>query len=176
MQIRPYRPEDAAALSELHFASVHGLGSLRYSPDQVRAWCPSPPDPAVTDARARYGRLTLVAEDEAGRVAGFGDIAPSGHIDRLYRRPGADAAGVGGALLGALMDHAVEQGAPRLTVEASEMARGLFERHGFRVVERRDFERNGVMIHHYAMATLRLGDQGHAGAGTLAEVICPRFG
>jgi putative acetyltransferase len=151
MRIRPYHPDDAAALSALYFQSVHGLGALRYTPAQVAAWAPAPPDPAVTDKRARDGRLTLVAEDNQGAVAGFGDIEADGHIDRLYRRPGADAAGVGAALLEALMDHGVGQGAERLTVEASEMARGLFERHGFRVVERRDFERNGVVIHHYAM-------------------------
>lgn len=151
MRIRPYRPDDAAAVSALYFESVHGLGALRYTPEQVRAWCPRAPDPAVTDARARDGRLTLVAEDEAGRVAGFGDVNAAGHIDRLYRRPGPELAGVGQVLLEALMDHAAAHGADRLSVEASEMARGLFERHGFSVVERRDFERNGVMVHHYAM-------------------------
>ena len=157
MRIRPYRPGDAAAVSALYFESVHGLGALRYAPDQVRAWAPRIPDPGQTDARARDGRLTLVAEDQEGRVAGFGDIDEAGHIDRLYRRPGAERAGVGAALLAALMDHPIARAAPRLTVEASEMARGLFERRGFKVMARRDFERDGVMIHNYAMAMQRGG-------------------
>ena len=157
MRIRPYRPGDAAAVSALYFESVHGLGAVRYTPEQVRVWAPRVPDPGETDTRARDGRLTLVAEDEQGRVAGFGDINEAGHIDRLYRRPGAERAGVGAALLAALMDHPIARAAPRLTVEASEMARGLFERRGFKVMARRDFERDGVMIHNYAMTMERGG-------------------
>ena len=152
MRIRTYRLDDAVAVSNLHFESVRGLGALRYNAEQVAAWAPAPTDAAVTDARARDGRLTLVAEDDAGRVLGFGDINSRGHIDRLYRSPAPEAAGVGAALLDRLVAHAAEHGLARLTVEASELARGVFERRGFKVVERRDFERNGVMIHHYAMA------------------------
>ena len=167
MRIRPYRPEAAPALSALYYESVHGLGALRYSPAQVAAWTPAPADPAATNSRARDGRLTVVAEGQAGRVVGFGDINADGHVDRLYRSPAPNACGVGAVLLDRLLAHAAEQGMARLTVEASEMARGLFERRGFHVVERRDFERNGVMIRHYAMA-LALDREAKAGPGLQA--------
>jgi putative acetyltransferase len=60
------------------------------------------------------------------------------------------------ALLQALLGRAESAGLPRVFVEASELARGLFERHGFRLVARRDFEVRGVPIHNYAMER-RLG-------------------
>lgn len=39
----------------------------------------------------------------------------------------------------------------RFFTEASELARGLFEREGFALVSRRDFVLRGVSIHNYAM-------------------------
>jgi hypothetical protein len=50
-----------------------------------------------------------------------------------------------------------EQGIRSLFTEASELARRLFERKGFAVVERQDLVIRGVAIHNYRMAkTLNL--------------------
>jgi putative acetyltransferase len=152
MHIRPYRSEDAQALSALFFDAVRTLGAKAYSPAQVEAWAPAAPDPAEFAARCGDGRMVLVAEAGQGRVAGFIDLEADGHIDRLFRSPEPWAVGAGAALLDAILDHAADQGLDRLYVEASELARPLFERRGFRLVARREFERNGVMIHNYAMA------------------------
>ena len=45
-----------------------------------------------------------------------------------------------------------KQGIKRLFTEASELARRLFERKGFAVVERQDLVVCGVAIHNYRMA------------------------
>lgn len=45
-----------------------------------------------------------------------------------------------------------EQGIRSLFTEASELARRLFERKGFAVVERQDLVIRGVAIHNYRMA------------------------
>ena len=93
---------------------------------------------------------TLVAVDDADQVIAYGDLEADGHIDHLYCSPEAAGSGAAGAVLDALLARA--EGLPRLYVEASELARGLFERKGFVVERRRDFEIRGVAIHNYAMA------------------------
>ena len=148
---RRYEPADAQAMGRLYFDSVRALGPRRYSQAQVEAWAPAPADAASVHARAGDGRLTLVAVDAGDQVLAYGDLEADGHVDHLYARPDAAGTGVAGALLDRLIAAAREMGAGRLYVEASELARPLFERKGFAVVRRRDFEVRGVPIHNYAM-------------------------
>ncbi|RAK56678.1 GNAT family N-acetyltransferase [Phenylobacterium deserti] len=149
--IRTYQAADAPRLAQLYFESARTIGARRYSPEQVAAWAPEPADPATVHARASDGRVTLVAEGADGTVLGYGDLEADGHIDHLYAHPAAAGTGVGSALLQALVEQARAWGATRLYVEASELARGLFERQGFTTSHRRDFEVRGVPIHNYAM-------------------------
>ena len=69
----------------------------------------------------------------------------------LYCHPAAAGTGIASRLVEALIDHACTADMTDLHVEASELARGLFERHGFTLVHRRDFKVNGVPIHNYLM-------------------------
>ena len=138
-------------MARLHFEAVRQLGSRRYSPEQVAAWAPEPADPALTHARAGDGRITLVAEGGDGEILAYGELERDGHIDHLYCHPAASGSGLAQRLLEALVEHARSSGVPRLYVEASELARGLFQRNGFMVLRRRDFELRGVAIHNYAM-------------------------
>jgi len=166
--IRSYQSGDAAQMARLYFDSARQLGSRRYSPEQVEAWAPEPADPSTVHARAADGRYTLVATDERGDVVGYGDLEADGHIDHLYCRPDAAGQGIAGAILDTLLAEAASRGSlRRLYVEASELARGLFERKGFSVVGRRDFEVRGVPIHNYAMEAILPVD--HLKSETAAE-------
>lgn len=149
--IRPYQPADAPQLVRVFFESVRQLGERRYSPEQVKAWAPAPADPAAVHARACDGRITLVALGSNGTVVAYGDLEVDGHIDHLYCSPEAAGRGVAAAIVDALLSQALATGLTRLYVEASEIARGLFERKGFVVLHRRDFLVRGVPIHNYAM-------------------------
>lgn len=149
--IRRYQPADAAQMAQLYFESARQLGARRYSSEQVEAWAPAPTEPAAVHARAADGRITLVALNSKGAVVAYGDLEPDGHIDHLYCSPDASGRGVASAVLDALVAQAVAMGLTRLYVEASELARGLFERNGFAVLHRRDFHVRGVRIHNYAM-------------------------
>ena len=65
------------------------------------------------------------------------------------RRPGR---GIASRLYDAVEAAARQQGIKSLFTEASELARRLFERKGFAVVERQDLVIRGVAIHNYRMA------------------------
>jgi len=148
--IRDFIAADAPAMAQLYFESARRLGARCYSPAQVTAWAPAPADPATVVARAGDGRHTLVAVCD-GAVAGYADLEPDGHIDHLYVHPDVAGRGVGASLIEAVLARARAAGIDRLHVEASENARPLFERLGFRVAHRSDFDVRGVAIHNYAM-------------------------
>jgi len=151
MIVRPFEPSDAEALATLFHESVREAGAHDYSEEQVAAWSPSRPDPETYLKRAE-SRTLLVAVDEDGQPIGYGDLEPDGHIDHLYCRADKIGTGVGSAIYGALEAAAKRAKIAIIYVEASESARRLFERRGFRIDARNDFTINGVAIHNYRMS------------------------
>lgn len=151
IRFRDYRDGDAAAMATIYYDAVRQLGPRRYSAEQVAAWAPEVPSPSALARRAEDGRATIVAEDAAGRLLGFADLEPNGHIDLFYCRPEMAGSGLASELLDTLLARAAALGIGALHVEASELARSLFERKGFRMVERQDFLLGSVAIHNYRM-------------------------
>jgi putative acetyltransferase len=135
LSIRPWDPSDGPALSALYEASVRALGARDYAPAQIEAWASLTPPAEALAGRMSDGRTRLVAVIDD--IAGFIDVETDGHIDLLYVAPAATGIGVARALLE--------------TAEVSETARPVFERLGFSVLARREFEVAGVPIHNWAV-------------------------
>ena len=148
--LRPYHSTDAAALTTLYVRSVRHYGPRVYTPEQVAVWAATA-DVANTAARCGDGRYVVVAQDEAGRLLGFADLEADGHLDMLYVAPEAEGLHVGSHLYGAIEAHARRRGLYRIFVEASELARPLFERRGFTLLGRNGLVMDGVAIHNYPM-------------------------
>ena len=151
MKVRPYTPDDAPALVALFHAAVHEIARIYYSQAQVNAWAPEVPDVGRFRTRAADGRTLLVAVDEQDEPLAYGDLEEDGHIDHLFCRPDAAGTGVTAALYAAIEAAARAKGIGLVYVEASEPARRFFERQGFDMVGRRDFEIAGVAIHNFEM-------------------------
>ncbi|MEM7664580.1 MAG: GNAT family N-acetyltransferase [Pseudomonadota bacterium] len=157
--IRLFREDDAQALADLTLAAIRSVGAVSYTPAQVEAWAARHPGPARFLERARNGAWIAVAVDEADEAAAYAliDIEPEhiGHLDMLYCHPDHTRRGLADRLLTAAEDHARASDLSRLYTEASELARPAFERAGYLVQHRRDFEieHDGVAvpIHNYAM-------------------------
>lgn len=148
--LRPYHPTDAAALTALYARSVRHYGPRAYTPEQVAVWAATA-DVAHTAARCGDGRYVVVAQDDAGTVLGFADLEADGHLDMLYAAPEAEGLHVGSQLYATIEAHARRRGLHRIFVEASELARPLFERRGFTLLARNDLVLDGVDIHNYRM-------------------------
>ncbi len=69
----------------------------------------------------------------------------------LYCHPDHTRKGLADRLLEQAETHARSEQIAMLFTEASELARPAFERAGYSVKERREFEIEGVAIHNYAM-------------------------
>lgn len=151
MQVRMFRAGDEADLAEIFFTAVHEVAGSYYSGEQVKAWAPNRPPAERFTVWATDGRKMLVATDENDRPLAFGDLEPDGHIDHLFCRPAVAGTGVAASLYRRLEVEAVKCGISLLYVEASEPARRFFLKHGFEVIERRDFDLAGVPIHNFRM-------------------------
>ena len=132
--LRPYLPADAKRCAEIFRSSIEELAAEDYDADQREAWASRADDEAAFGARLA-GALTLLAVIGGG-IAGFASLKGGEEIDMLFVDPEFARQGVGRALIDALTKLAQARGAKRLTVEASEIAKPLFERQGFTAQKR----------------------------------------
>ena len=135
LALRPYLANDTPLLREIFRDSIADLTDEDYTPAQQEAWA------SIADDEAAFGKklasqLTLVGTLEGSGV-GFASLAGGDKIDMLYVHPAAAGQGVGQLLLDALEKLAGGRGTPKLVVDASDSARGFFEKRGY-VAQRRN--------------------------------------
>lgn len=146
MTIREYRSPDLREIVELFYDTVHTVNAGDYTPEQLSAWADGSPDLAEW-GRTLLEHIALVAED-GGRIVGFGDIDPSGYLDRLYVHKDRQRQGVATALCDAL-EGAVN--AERIITHASITAKPFFEKRGYRVAWEQQVLRHGTALTNYRM-------------------------
>lgn len=87
--------------------------------------------------------LHAVVRDEAGHAIGTGRLLPDGHIGRMAVRRPMRRAGIGGAILEALMQAAKNRGDKSVVLNAQIRAESFYARHGF-VCEGEEFMEAGI--------------------------------
>ena len=129
LALRPYLVVDTPVLAEIFRESVTDLTSDDYSESQQQAWLAALDD-LEAFAKRLGSQLTLIATLQ-GSPVGFASLATGGKIDLLYVHPVAAGQGVGAMLTDALEKLAGARGAAKLIVDASDTARGFFEKRGY---------------------------------------------
>ena len=129
LAMRPMLPTDVPLLAEIFRASIEELAAEDYSEAQQEAWASAADDEEEFGARLAC-ELTLVATLD-GSALGFASLADNARIDMLYVHPAATGQGVAAMLCDALEKLATARGTKELSVDASDTARGFFERRGF---------------------------------------------
>ena len=137
--LRPFLPSDTPLLAEIFRESIFELTGDDYEPAQQDAWATRADDEEALAERLGSA-LTLVATVEKSPI-GFIALEGAEHIDMLYVHPVVASSGVGTMLCDAIEKLATARGAKRLTVEASDTARGFFEMGGYVATQR-----NTVMV------------------------------
>lgn len=152
--VRPFRPSDAEAIAALTLAAIRVTGLAAYSEAQVAAWAARYSVGRLLDGAAK-GDVILVAADAGDLPAAYTVLERDGHLDMLYCHPDHAGRGLAGRLLTEAEAAARALGIERLFAEASELARPVFARAGWRLLHRRDFTigpaEAPVAIHNYAM-------------------------
>jgi putative acetyltransferase len=129
LALRPYLPEDAPLLAEIFRAAIAELTGDDYSEAQQEAWASAVNDVAEF-GKDLAGQLTLIATME-GSPVGFASLEGKDKIGMLYVHPAVAGQGVGAMLVDALEKLAGGRGVARLKVDASDSARGFFEKRGY---------------------------------------------
>mgnify|MGYP000356537811 CR=1 FL=1 len=151
MKLRTYTDQDAEQIAFLLRESVTELAGAFYTAEQVAVWAKSLPNAERIRKINETDRSTYVASDANNAIQGFIDLEPDGHIDYLYVSPSMAGKGLASKLYDLVEMHASELGVDRLYTEASEHACRFFRKKNFVLVERRDFEIDGVSIHNFSM-------------------------
>jgi putative acetyltransferase len=152
IEIRLFEARDAEQIARLFHETVREVNICDYSSNQVRAWAPD-------DLHFRNwvevcsNRFTYVADD-AGAIAGFGELEPNGHIDCFYCHKNYQRCGVGRQIYRAIEAKAVELSVSRLFTEASITAKPFFQHMGFSVVKEQRVTRRGETFINFAMEKL----------------------
>ena len=129
LALRPFLPADASTVAEIFRESIAELTADDYSEAQQEAWASAADDEAQF-AQKLGKQLTLVATLQ-GSPIGFASLASNDRVDMLYVHPAAAGQGAGAMLADALEKLAAARGTKELTVDASDAARGFFEKRGF---------------------------------------------
>lgn len=148
-RIRPYTADDLASVVLVFQRSVHEVAIRDYSPSQIAAWAPDPPDVAAWSKRLAGGSVFIAEEGQT--IAGFVSANIPGHIDLLYVHPDFLSRGIAHSLCEHAVSWLCSHGASLLTAEVSLTARQFFERANFRVVRSQQVERHGVRLQNFLM-------------------------
>ncbi len=155
LRLREYRREDLEEMERLFFETVHTVNAADYTKEQLWAWADNKVDHEAW--HESFCRHRTVIAQLGERIAGFGDMAPDGYLDRLYVHREEQGHGVGTAICDYLEGQAAEgrcgtgEGAERFVTHASVTAKPFFEKRGYRVVKEQQVERKGVMLTNYIM-------------------------
>jgi putative acetyltransferase len=149
MKERPYQSTDLPRVMEIYTASIRSLAASYYSPEQIAAWAPVPPDAARWQERLSHLH-TIVAESD-GSLAGFASYTHDGYLDFLFTHPTFARRGVATRLYQRVESALFTVSAPKVTTHASLAARPFFDRHGFQLDAEELVECRGAYLRRFAM-------------------------
>jgi putative acetyltransferase len=155
LAMRPMLPTDVPLLAEIFRAAIEELTSDEYSDAQQEAWAAGADDEEAFGAKLAH-QLTLVAT-YGGAVVGFAALADNRRIDMLYVHPAASGQGAGAMLCDALEKLAAARGAKDISVDASDAARGFFEKRGFSAQSRNTVSVGGEWLANTTMTKPLVG-------------------
>lgn len=143
INIRPYDPEQHSyrQIAQLHLAlrqwqEQAGENSFRNIEDSQRDLN------NISEVYLDKGQF-FVAEDQSGGIVGFiglkrdADARHTGILKRLAVMPEHQGQGIGGRLVGAVVDWAKTAGYKKIKLATGrqERAKGVYERYGFKMID-----------------------------------------
>lgn len=147
---RHYKNDDLPEISELFFNTVHTVCAQDYTKEQLSAWAPDFTS-YYSWQKSFEGRTVLLA-CFGEKILGFGDIAPTGYLDRFYIHRDFQGKGIGSKLLRRLESSVSGKD---ITLYASITARPFFEKMGYRTVSENYAVRDGITLKNYLMSKKR---------------------
>lgn len=155
IELRAYQEnDDVVAIADLFFESIHAIDDAIYSPEQKTVWAPEPPKYEYWATHVKPSKTLLAFKED--KLVGFmeleiNELDRSGYIDCFYVHPKFQGQGVGKALYQATLSRAQKHQLTTLYVDASLVARPVFERQGFTVMKENQVVRQGISLTNFSM-------------------------
>jgi len=111
---------------EIYTASIRSLAASYYSPEQIAAWAPVPPD--ATRWQERLSHLHTIVAESDGVLAGFASYTHDGYLDFLFTHPTFARRGVATSLYQRVESALRAASAPKVTTHSSFAARSILHR------------------------------------------------
>ena len=155
IKIKPYKSRYATEICTLFHASIHAIDIDIYTKKQQEAWCSGPPDQDKWRERLEESQPWMAMLGDA--VVGFIELEESGYIDCMYVHPDFQGFGIAKKLYEHITTLAKERSLLELSVDASKVARPIFEKWGFTVEQCNKIEREDQVLVNFYM-TKKLGN------------------
>lgn len=149
MLYRTYQASDLEELTALFYDTVHRVNAKDYTQAQLDAWATGQVDREAWDRSLRAHDSIVAVEGPV--IVGFGDMDPTGYLDRLYVHADYQGQGIASGICDRL-ERAVQG---NIITHASITSRPFFERRGYRVVREQRVERRGILLTNYVMVKER---------------------
>jgi putative acetyltransferase len=145
--IREYKPEDAQALANIYYNTIHQINIQHYTEEQVNAWAPK----TGVEWEKKFEKTKPLVALDGNIPVGFAEFEPDGHIDCFYTHHQYIGCGVGTSLMAVINEKALKNGIKRIYAEVSITARPFFEKQGFIVTQEQTVKLRGVDFINYKM-------------------------
>jgi GNAT superfamily N-acetyltransferase len=132
MNIRRYKIGEEVDIWQLYYNTTRQINGRDYTKEQVERWAP---DQIEADWKERLVQKNPFVAEHEGKIVGFAELDPDGHIDRFYCHHEWQRRGVGKLLYQAIEDEAIRLKIDVLFSESSVNAREFFLSRGFGVVK-----------------------------------------
>ena len=129
--IRKYKSGDEKYLAQIYHDAIYKLAANDYTKEQSDAWANPPLDTEHCRHKERCDAKQPFVNERDGRVIGFIELDPDGHIDCTYVDPAYARTGVMSEIMEVVKLEASRKNIPKLYAEVSKTARPFFEHHGF---------------------------------------------
>jgi len=149
--IRKYKTGDEKFIAQIYHDAIYQLAAGDYSQAQLDAWANPPLDLDDVKHKHRCELKQPFVNERDGRVVGFMELDPDGHIDCVYVDPAYARLGVMSEIMKEVKHEAVRAGVTKLFAEVSKTARPFFEYHGFVWIRDNIVNVRGASLDNYIM-------------------------
>ncbi len=147
--IRKYKTGDEKYIGQIYHDAIYQLAAADYTQEQLDAWANPPVDLERSQQRCEAKQPFVNERD--GRVVGFIELDPDGHIDCTYVDPAYSRRGVMSELMEEVKMTARQMQLSRLYAEVSKTAKPFFEYHGFISIRDKKVRIRGIELENYIM-------------------------
>ncbi|WP_409250853.1 GNAT family N-acetyltransferase [Bacillus sp. SCS-153A] len=144
--------QDIDEILTLFYETVHSVNARDYTDAQLNAWVSKKDLPEIREKwnRSFEKNFSYKAVID-NKIVGFGDIDPSGLLDRLYVHKEYQGKGTASALLDKIEEAARNNNVNEIVTFARTTARPFFEKKGYHVLFSQTVSRRGVEMTNYKM-------------------------